>query len=127
MKSGKLALVCGVVALLITPRFAFAASGGAANSSSMESAASPYIAGEIMVKFKRNVPEERKKQTHTEAGAELVKVFKQTGWHHVRSRHGESAETLLSRYRANPDVEYAEPNFLYRLFFTPNGLKFTEQ
>lgn len=83
----------------------------------------PNVSGEILVKFKHGVSDARKNQIHTQLATELIKNINEIGWHHVRSKRGESTEILLERYRSNPDVEYAEPNILYQLHVTPEAEK----
>jgi subtilisin family serine protease len=75
---------------------------------------------ELLVKFREGTPEETKKNLHRKHGAEKLKEFRSLRLHLVRLRKGMAVEEGVRLYRADPDVEYAEPNLLYEALVTPN-------
>ena len=73
-----------------------------------------FVAGEVLVKFKPSVPQERIDAILKESGTELITLIKGIGVHHVRIVSKESVETVVKRLSAFQEVEYAEPNLLSR-------------
>lgn len=85
-----------------------------------------YKNDELLVKFKAAASEQNKKSVHVRRGGTLVKEFSRLHLHHVKLKKGVSVEEALKAYRAEPEVEYAEPNFVYSALQQPNDPKFTE-
>ncbi|MFZ5863099.1 MAG: S8 family serine peptidase [Nitrospirota bacterium] len=81
--------------------------------------------GEVLVKFKKPVPLANKRLTHVREDVDVIAEIHEIGIDRVRARRGESMETLLQRYRQNPDVEYAEPNIIYQARIIPNDPLFS--
>lgn len=79
---------------------------------------------EILVKFKINVAEEKKYKLHQKHGAEKLKEFPSLRLHHLKLKKGMGVEEAIKLYQADPDVEYAEPNFLYSIQVQPNDPRF---
>jgi subtilisin family serine protease len=79
-----------------------------------------YVPGELLVKFKRGVTAEARIRNHNKADAVVLSEIKGLQVDRVRSRRGESTESLRERYRNDPDVEYAEPNLIVRAQALPN-------
>ena len=85
-----------------------------------------YKDGELLVKFKAGTPEEGKKRVHKKHGAEKLKEFSKLRLHHLKLKKGMSVEDAVKRYQADPEVEYAEPNFRYSIQAQPNEARFGE-
>lgn len=81
---------------------------------------------EILVKFKVGVSEEKKGNLHKKHGADKVKEFPPLRLHHLKLKKGMGVEEAVKLYQADPDMEYAEPNFLYSIQGQPNDPKFGE-
>ena len=73
-----------------------------------------FVSGEVLVKFKPSVSQERVDAVLKEAGTELITVIKGIEVHHVRIVGKESVETVVKRLSTFQEVEYAEPNVLSR-------------
>ena len=73
-----------------------------------------FVPGEVLVKFKPSVSQERIDAILKESGTELITLIKGIGVHHVRIVSKESVETVVKRLSAFQEVEYAEPNLLSR-------------
>ncbi|HZV82805.1 MAG TPA: S8 family serine peptidase, partial [Geobacteraceae bacterium] len=57
---------------------------------------------------------------------EKLKEFPSLRLHHLKLKKGMSVEEAVKLYQADPDVEYAEPNFLYSIEGQPNDPRFGE-
>ena len=73
-----------------------------------------FVSGEVLVKFKPSVSQERVDAILKESGTELITMMKGIGVHHVRIVGKESVETVVQRLSAFQEVDYAEPNLLSR-------------
>jgi subtilisin family serine protease len=82
-----------------------------------------YVPGELIVKFLDSAS----KATVAAAGGQMIKSFAggEGRVQHVKLNKGENVEAALERYRHNPAVEYAEPNYIYQLAAIPNDTQFT--
>ena len=69
-----------------------------------------FVSGEVLVKFKPSVSQERIDAILKESGTERIKMIQGIGVHHVRIVGKESVEPVVTRLSALPEVEYAEPN-----------------
>ncbi|OGP09762.1 MAG: hypothetical protein A3G39_03610 [Deltaproteobacteria bacterium RIFCSPLOWO2_12_FULL_43_16] len=79
-----------------------------------------YVPGEVLVKFKKGVDENKKKNIHDKMGAEVLSEIPQIGVHKVKSKLGKSTEELIRQYKNDPNVLYAEPNLIYQIQAMPN-------
>ncbi len=79
------------------------------NSSSAEDASGDYRAGEILVKLRPGVDAPRALGRLAGRAAQRIAPL---GLERVRLPQGVSVEEALAAYRSDPDVEYAEPNYL---------------
>jgi subtilisin family serine protease len=86
-----------------------------------------YKEGEILVKFRQNIGDMKKNAAHHMLGAQMMKKVKVEGVEKIKLPDNLSVEDAVRLYRENPDVEYAEPNYLVRAAVIPNDTRFTEQ
>lgn len=119
MKARALAAV--VAAVLALPGPASAGPLAAAGSRPGER----YVDGEVLVRF-RPAAAARKEAAVAAHGHAVLRTLAHPGWAHVRVRPGESVEEALAAYAADPDVEHAQPNFLYRIAAEPNDPLFPQ-
>jgi subtilisin family serine protease len=87
-----------------------------------------FVPGELLVKFKREVPQAVIDAVNSQHGARTIRVLRRIGVHHV-----ETSMPVLDAVRAyqnRPEVEYAEPNFIVRPVqspqLTPNDPRYPE-
>jgi hypothetical protein len=66
--------------------------------------------GELLVKFKPRTSNEAKLKIHKKIGSEVIREFHSTKIQHVRLRKGLGVDEAIRFYKADPNVEYAEPN-----------------
>ena len=71
----------------------------------------PFVAGEILVKFKPGVNANARADAHRVAGATPLVEIPRTRVQRVRVPAGDES-AAIARYRRNPNVLYAEPNFI---------------
>ena len=80
----------------------------------------PYVLNELLVKFGEKTDEERIAEISSIIGAEVIKVFSLIQVHHLRIGSGITVKEAISRLNQNPDVIYAEPNYIVNIATTPN-------
>jgi subtilisin family serine protease/chitodextrinase len=83
-----------------------------------------YMEGELLVKFKPGVRGLARSDSHRKAGATTIKEFPSLGIHHVSFSKGRRAEDVIAVYTRNPNVEYAEPNYIVSVDTIPNDFSF---
>lgn len=88
---------------------------------------SAYKEGEIIVKFKTGVREGQRYSIHNMVGAASVRKIGIEGFEKVKLSPGVSVQQAIQTYQANPDVEYAEPNYIVKAALVPNDAKFNQQ
>ncbi len=84
-----------------------------------------YKEGELLIKFKPSASDSRRKKIHEKHASQIVKEFKPYRIHLVKLRRGLIVEEAINAYRSDPDVEYAEPNFIVTALNTPNDPSFS--
>ncbi len=82
--------------------------------------------GELLVRFKRGVSEQGRKNFYKRRGSKKIKEFKHTRFQHVKIKKGLSVEQALREYRSDPDVELVGPNYIYEADNTPTDTYFTD-
>ncbi|MEW6213640.1 MAG: S8 family serine peptidase [Nitrospirota bacterium] len=83
--------------------------------------------GELLVKFKSGMSKTVAQSLHRATGSTVKRGFRFINVEHVRLPHGFSVEDAIRLYRADPNVEYAEPNYIVRKAHIPNDPNFTLQ
>ena len=105
-----------------------AVSGGGIGAS--EAPTLPLLAhapDEIIVKFRDRVPEVNRSAVLSRMAGTRLRVFRiVNGLEHHRLSPDVSMAEALKRYRQDPDVLYAEPNYIVRTTATPNDARFGE-
>ncbi len=88
----------------------------------------PHVPGEVIVRFRDGVPEFNKSLARSRvSGTRLLRAFKiLDGLEHHRLPRNVSVEEAIAKHRQDPDVLYAEPNFIVSTTNTPNDSRFGE-
>lgn len=73
-----------------------------------------FVPGEVLVKFKPFMSQERIDAILKENGTERITVIKGIGVHHVRIVGTESVDSVIKKFSTYQEIEYAEPNTLSR-------------
>jgi thermitase len=87
------------------------------------SASPGYAPGELIVKFKSGTSSSSMQALHSQTGVQ-VKETSKLGFQVLQFKNA-SVESMLKKYKQNPHVEYAEPNFYYHIAWTPNDPAFS--
>src|SRR6185295_15921332 len=82
-----------------------------ARSSAQTASANPFVAGEILVKFRPGVAANAKADAHRQARGAPGREIVRTGVQLVAVPAGDQS-AAIARYRRDPNVLYAEPNFI---------------
>ncbi|HRI38797.1 MAG TPA: S8 family serine peptidase, partial [Nitrospira sp.] len=87
---------------------------------------SRYVPGEILVKFKDDASSLRITSINASGEQHEMKAFSVNGRavHQYKLDGTLSVDEAVAKYRSNPAVEYAEPNYLYWTKAIPNDVKF---
>ena len=79
-----------------------------------------YAPDEFIVKFKEGIYESRVARINAEHGTEVIETSRVAGFKRLRVPSGKTVEQVVEAYRREPDVEYAEPNYILSASFVPN-------
>jgi subtilisin family serine protease len=79
-----------------------------------------YVEGELLVKFKKEVPESSQETAISLFEARKLKRFRRTDIHHLGLPAHVTVEEAVGMFMANPNVEHAEPNYMLRIKATPS-------
>lgn len=86
-----------------------------------------YVPDQILVRFKPGVSRPFEAYAHTAVGAKVLRRFRLVdGLQLVRIPAGMNFKEALETYRRNPDVLYAEPNYLLYADVNPNDTNFPD-
>ncbi|MEZ4244194.1 MAG: S8 family serine peptidase [Nitrospira sp.] len=85
-----------------------------------------YVPGEVLVKFKDEASRSAIASLSTDMGAKEVRAMSvnATVIHQYKLDGALSVDEAVLKYRRDPAVEYAEPNYLYWLQIIPNDTQF---
>ncbi|HXX80083.1 MAG TPA: S8 family serine peptidase [Thermodesulfovibrionales bacterium] len=87
-----------------------------------------YKEGEVLVKFKSGVAASSSQRTSQNMGAKTIKRFSIVpNLEHVKLPEGLSVKDAIVKYMADPNVEYAEPNYMRYASVLPNDTFFSPQ
>ncbi|WP_328287503.1 PKD domain-containing protein [Methanolobus vulcani] len=79
-----------------------------------------YVPGEILVKFSPGVSEAKIKDINSKNGATVTYTSPYAGFKKLNIPKTKSVEEMVEIYSKNPNVEYAEPNYIASTFMVPN-------
>ena len=83
-----------------------------------------FVPGEVLVKFKDGTSAQRIANAHARRAARLLRVLGRSNVHHVQTPL--AVADAVSGYQSDPDVAYAEPNYIWRATVIPNDTRFGE-
>jgi len=81
----------------------------------MAVARNQYAEGELLIKFKEGVTEEKALSIISEKGASVIKFDAKTDLYHINLRKAQSVEEALKDFMSVPEVLYTEPNYTFRI------------
>jgi general secretion pathway protein D len=71
-----------------------------------------FVSGELLVKFKEGVPEEKIRSIISQKGATIIKYTANVRVYLLRLKEKQSVEDAVREFSDLPEVEYAEPNYI---------------
>src|SRR6266571_6908192 len=89
-------------------------------------AKSQYVPGEVLVKFKPAAVAQERAASVASLGHTVLAQLEQPGWVHVKLGAGQTMEAALAAYRNDPNVEYAQPNYIYHASLAPNDTQYAQ-
>lgn len=87
----------------------------------------PYIDGEVIVKYKSHVPDADRLAYIKKAGGIKARSLGPMRPHRVMLEKGLSVDSAIARFKADPNVQYAEPNYRIRASAIPTDTDFALQ
>ncbi|MDO8681934.1 MAG: S8 family serine peptidase [Armatimonadota bacterium] len=85
-----------------------------------------YAPDELLVRFKPDVSALDSKNLHAKQKAVLLEKLDKVRVHRIKLPPGLSVEKAIEAYRKNPNVEYAGPNHILRLDYSPNDQHYVD-
>src|SRR5687768_5328711 len=101
--------------------------GGKGTNAHKGAPLAPHVPGEVIVRFRDGVTELHKASARSRVSAKQLRAFRiLQGLEHHRLPPNVSVDEAIAKYREDPDVLYAEPNYIVRTANTPNDTRFGE-
>ncbi|MBU5611323.1 CARDB domain-containing protein [Geomonas azotofigens] len=115
-----LLLLLSLLMLLLLPCGVQAAPGSPGESHAGINPAPKQRDDAIIVKFKQGVTAHAKEKLHQRHGTAAGKDFPRLNMQQVKVKKGMTVEETLAAIKADPDVEYAEPDYAVEASAVPN-------
>ena len=90
-------------------------------------AGAPFVPGQVLVKFRPEVPLIHQLLSLKVYGSSPIRRLPGLDAYQVSVPQGYSVEEAVAAFGSNPNVEYAEPNYIVRASATPNDPLFNQQ
>ncbi len=74
-----------------------------------------YIEGELLVKFKEGVSNEKALEIISQKGASVIKFIEGIKLYHIKLKPEQEVEDAMKEFSSEPDVLYAEPNYKVKI------------
>lgn len=97
----------------------FMLSGGVFAAPLLSSKASQFVPGEVLVKFKPAVSAQARKAAVAALGG-IVQTSLKNDALHVKLNADQTVAAAVATYSSDPNVEYAQPNYIYHTTAAPN-------
>ncbi|MBN1306545.1 MAG: S8 family serine peptidase [Chitinispirillaceae bacterium] len=86
----------------------------------------PYVADEVIVKFKRGTAEHVVDALNKRFGTSVFHTSRR-GFRVMRFSGRRNVEQMVARFKSDPAVEYAEPNYIAYAYMAPNDPFYSNQ
>jgi len=83
-----------------------------------------FVPGELLVKYKTPFRAATSSFYKNNWNISTIRTFKSIGCQQVKLPQGMTVEQAMDMYQNDPNVEYAEPNYIYHATLTPNDPSF---
>ena len=92
-------------------------SQGCATSRPLNTGEAPMKTSQrLIIKFKKDVPEEKKREIISQYGLRLVKTIQDLNMYVVEVPEKASQEEMIKRLSERKEVEYVEPDRIYKIW-----------
>lgn len=85
-----------------------------------------FVKNEVLVKFSQGINSQAVVSAFADVGVEAKKFVPQLGVYNAVIKTQKSVEDVIKEFEQMPNVEYAEPNYIYTIDNTPNDPRFSE-
>jgi thermitase len=92
-----------------------------------QAALASYVPGEVLVRFRPQTSLAAASERHQDLGARVAGSLPALGVQRLRLPPGLSVEEAVRRYRALPEVELAQPNYIYKVAAEPDDPGYSNQ
>lgn len=87
-----------------------------------------FIKGEILVKYKSSLSAAAQINSIEREGAKRITKLTNKGWNRVKLQADKDLQTAIDDFKNDPNVEYAQPNYIYHKLSTiPDDALFGQQ
>lgn len=86
-----------------------------------------WASGEIIVKFKRGVSQNVIRGVNQRHGTSVLSTGRRARFRRIKIPHNKTVEEMVAIYRRNPNVQYAEANFIASALMVPNDTYYSYQ
>jgi subtilisin family serine protease len=83
------------------------------------------VPGELLVKYRGEAGSVKVNNLHRNIASVRKRGFRKINIHHIKLPDNMSVEDAIEYYRQDPNVEYAEPNYIVHSTATPNDASFS--
>ncbi len=85
-----------------------------------------FMPGEVLIKFKEKTPQAEMKALHSYLQAQEIKRIEPIGVRRIKLPSDISVKEAVAHYKMDPNVEYAEPNYIIHFAAMPTDTDFGE-
>ena len=100
---------------------------GSGSPAARKAGTARYVPGEVLVKFRAGASTIAIKALHSALGAGKIKEIRHLGIHQMKLPDNVSVEEAVRVYQSDPNVEFAEPNYIVRTSAIPNDPGYSQQ
>ena len=83
-----------------------------------------FVPGEILVKFKKGTTHAKITALNSKLQAQEIRRFERIGVRRIKFPSDISVKEAVAKYKMDPNVEYAEPNYIIHFMAMPNDSDF---
>lgn len=112
--------IMAVVFLVFSPGWALA------DRSNPSPSKATYVPGELLVKYRAWPRKAALEDLQRQRGISTLRTFRSIAVRHLRLPEGMTVKEAMAILQDDPDVAYAEPNYVRRISLTPNDPDFGE-
>ena len=78
-----------------------------------------YKLGELIIKYREGAGASTSDNVHRRHGSQRINEFRAYGLEHIKVKAGQNIQEAIAAFEADPDVVYAEPNYIVHNMVVP--------